>query len=637
MSVFVRSLALSSALVGMAALGASPVSAAPLQPRAFQAQDLGATTATENVTATLVLKVRSLDALESLVALSQAPGLPFFHKFLSTAEFADLFAPSHRDIRKITEYLQSFGITVTEVYSNRLLIRATGTADAFNQAFDVEMHTFSDFSQKFHRPHKKPRIPLLLRDLLVSIEGLDSQSGQFHPMNHSATEISPELERPLVVPPAGAIATGHPGSFTVGDTANMYNINPLYDHGIDGTGRTLGIATLANFHPEDAFAYWNMIGLNVDPNRLTQVHVDGGGLLSGPAGSGETSLDVEQSGGLAPGAKIIVYDAPNTDAGFVDLFYKAVSENKVDSLSVSWGSAEEFYFAAVAGSDRTGQLQAFHQVFLEAAIQGISFFASAGDSGAFDINTAFNVPVNNALTVDVPASDPAMTAAGGTTTPATFTFKKVPAGTPPLVVPTEQVWGWDYIENYLVANESPTFLHELFPSGGGGGVSVFWNRPFYQDFTAGMRKTEAGQSIIFDAGDGSGPQDLMDLPAGFAGRNVPDVSLDADPETGYLLMSTEDGGLLSGFGGTSFVAPQLNGIMTLVVQATGGRVGLVNPALYRFKAEYGYGKESPFRDITAGDNWFYAGVPGYDNGAGLGVLNVENLARAFKRDARFHF
>ena len=80
--------------------------------------------------------------------------------------------------------------------------------------------------------------------------------------------------------------------------------------------------------------------------------------------------------------------------------------------------------------------------------------------------------------------------------------------------------------------------------------------------------------------------DLLDLPAHFAGRNLPDVSLNADPETGYLLFSTEDGGLIAGHGGTSFVAPQLNGISALISQATGGgRLGLWNPMLYRFKRD----------------------------------------------------
>jgi kumamolisin len=634
MSLFLRSLTLSSALVGLASLGASPVAATPLKPRAQQAQDLGATPAAQVVTATLVLKVRSVDALEAFVGLTQEPGLPTFHHFLSTRQFADLFAPSQHDISTITSYLNSFGISVTEVYSNRLLIRATGSADAFNQAFAVDLHSFSNHGEHFHRAHHAPRIPLLLRDLLVAIEGFSNESAQFHPMNRSAAALRPALAPAPVLPQGGAIATGVPGNFTVGDVANMYNINPLYDAAIDGTGQTVGIATLANFDPADAYTYWNLIGLDVDPNRITQIHVDGGGELSGPAGSGETCLDVEQSGGLAPGAKVIVYDAPNTDSGFVDLFYRAVSDNRVDSLSVSWGSAEVFSFEAVGGVDATGQLKAFHQVFLEAAAQGISMFASSGDNGAFDINDGFNSPVANVLTVDAPAADPAITAAGGTTTPLTFNLGP---GTPDLVVSTEQVWGWDYIESYFIAVRGPQFLHAFFPVGGGGGVSTFWGVPEYQKHTHGIRKTEPNQSIIFDDGSGTGPQDLLDLPAHFAGRNLPDVSLDGDPVSGFLLFSTEDGGLLAGFGGTSFVAPQLNGISALVSQSAGGRLGLWNPMLYRFKNSFGGGASSPLVDITAGDNWFYAGVRGYDAGAGLGVLNVASFAAAVRHERHEHY
>jgi kumamolisin len=386
---------------------------------------------------------------------------------------------------------------------------------------------------------------------------------------------------------------------------------------------------LANFLPSDAYNYWNLVGLQVNPNRITQVHVDGGGELSAAAGSGETSLDVEQSGGLAPGANIIVYDAPNTNAAFIDLFYKAASDNLVDSLSTSWGQSEVYYYAALNnGVDLTGQLLAFHQAFLELAAQGISTFASAGDSGAYDANSGFNqsfinIPINNVLSVDSPGSDPAITAAGGTTLPVTLTLKNPPPNTPPLVVSTQQVWGWDYLQNYLVKYLGPQYQNALFPVGGGGGVSIFWRLPDYQEKTPGIRRSEPGQSVV------SQNQDLLNLPSHFRGRNLPDVALNADPESGYILVSTEDGGVLAGFGGTSFVAPQLNGISALISQAVGGRrIGLWNPMLYRFQLFYGYGEASPFVDITQGDNWFYYGVPGYEPGAGLGVLDVTKLTLA---------
>jgi subtilase family serine protease len=629
------SVAISSSCVALATLCAPLVAtAAPLSPRGHAAaQDLGPTAAAETVTVSLVLKVRDPQGLEAFVANSQEPGQREFHRFLSVREFTQRFAPSQADITNITRFLRGFGITVDEVYADRLLIKATGTADAFNRAFDVDMHNFASQGKRFHRPRHAPRVPVLLRELLVAVGGLSNEA-QFRPMHRSAKALAPELAtRGPVLPKAGAIATGVPGSFTVGDVANLYNINPLYDAAIDGTGTTLGIATLADFDPADAFTYWSLIGLDVDPGRITQVRVDGGGELSAEAGSGETALDVEQSGGLAPGAKVIVYDAPNTDAGFIDLFYKAASDNLVDSLSVSWGLAEAFHFEAVAGVDLTPQLVAFHQAFLEAAAQGISVFAASGDSGAFDINDAFDDPVNNVLTVDSPASDPAITAAGGTTTPVVFNLGP---GTPDLVVAKEQAWGWDYIENYFISVLGDDFLHAFFPAGGGGGVSTFWAMPGYQQQTRGIRRTEPGQSIIFDDGSGAGPVDLLDLVANFRGRNVPDISLDGDPVTGFLLFSTTDGGLLDGLGGTSFVAPQLNGVSALLSQAVGGRIGLWNPMLYRFQRTFGGSAASPIVDITAGDNWFYAGVRGYDPGAGLGVLNVANLAAAVQRDARGH-
>jgi subtilase family serine protease len=617
-----RALGLSS-LAAMA-LGASAASAAPSLPRAT---DLGPTAATDAITVSLVLKVKNPHLLEAFVAATQNPALPSYHKFLSVSEFADLFSPTQREIASITRFLAGFGIVVNEVYADRLIIKATGTADAFDQAFSADIHDVRENGRRFHRHHHTPVIPILLRDLLVSVEGL-SNAPRFHHMHSSVTANSPFAAKPLVLPKSGSTATGEPGNFTVGDVANLYNVNPLYAAHIDGTGRTVGIVTLAGFDPADAFTYWSTIGLSVNPRRLTQVHVDGGGEISADAGTGETCLDVEQSGGMAPGAKMVVYDAPNSDAGFIDLFYKAASDNLVDTLSVSWGLAEPFFYEQVAGVDLTPQFVAFHQAFLELAAQGTSAFASSGDSGAFDVNDAFNDPVANAVTVDHPANDPFIT-----TVPLTL---NAGPGTPDLTVTQEQVWGWDYIENYLVAVLGPQFIHALFPTGGGGGVSTFWALPSYQVGTRGIRKTEPGQSIIFDDGSGAGPVDLLDLPANFAGRNLPDVSLNADPFSGYSLFSTPDGGFINGFGGTSFVAPQLNGITALVSQAAGGhRLGLINPMLYRFKKTT-TGKNAALVDVTAGDNWFYAGAAGYTPGAGLGVLNVANFAAAVVRERHGH-
>src|SRR3954468_6551515 len=235
--------------VAALALGAAPsASAAPLSPAAT---DLGPTAATDTITVSLVLKVKHPEALEAFVALSQEPFSPTYHRFLSTREFADRFAPSQADIATITRFLRGFGITVGDVYADRLLIKATGTADAFNKAFSADMHDVRENGRRFHRHHHDPVIPLLLRDLLVAVEGLSNEP-KFAHRHHSVTANTPLVAPAPVLPRSGATATGVPGSFTVGDTASLYNINPLYAAHIDGTGRTVGIVTLAGFDPADA-------------------------------------------------------------------------------------------------------------------------------------------------------------------------------------------------------------------------------------------------------------------------------------------------------------------------------------------------------------------------------------------------
>ena len=126
----------------------------------------------------------------------------------------------------------------------------------------------------------------------------------------------------------------------------------------------------------------------------------------------------------------------------------------------------------------------------------------------------------------------------------------------------------------------------------------------------------------------------MRLPGHYAGRNVPDLSVNADPETGYIVPYTSDvdGPIVEQLGGTSFSSPQLNGVVLLYNQALGTRLGLINVPLYdlvRRHAAYG-GSHPPLRDIKDGDNWFYNGHTGYDQGTGVGVPDVANLLRALQ-------
>lgn len=633
--------------IGTAALPAAAL-AHPGHEPAEHAQDSGSTAPATLITTSIILNVTHPNRLQRYALSTVTPGDPNYHQFLSVEQFRDAFAPSDHTIDQLVQYLRSYGIQVNKVYADNLDITVTGTAAQLSAALSTTLHDYTRNGQQFHRPQSKVTLPGTLEQLVLSVPGLSNEPASFHPMiarlGHGAyAKIAP----PQVQWPHNTTATGVPGDYTVGDVANFYSVNPLYQQGITGSGETVGIMTLANFKRSDAYAYWRDIGLRAKQHRITKVMVDGGTPVAAGVGDDETSLDVEQSGGLAPGAHIRVYIAPNTNQGFLDLFYSAASDNIADTVSISWGEPEEFYFAALnSGVDYTGQLQAMNQALLEGAVQGQSFFAASGDSGAYDINNAQIAPVpsySQQLSVDAPANDPFITAAGGTVINAVI--PGIPSmGCPAIPIQTPEVWGWDYLLKYWgTCLQLPTSsdadgaldFDDVFPVGGGGGVSSYWPMPGYQSNTAGIQSTQPGQSLFYYPNPPStaGAQDLIDLPADFAGRNLPDLALNADPDTGYVLVDCTDFPepanpfcAASGYGGTSFVAPQLNGITALIDQAAGGRVGFLNPTIYALQNELGYGRGSPFLDITAGDNWFYQGVPGYDDGSGIGSINAARLA-----------
>ena len=601
-------------------------------------QDTGPAAQSNLITTSIILKVTHPQELANFIQATVTPGDEHYHQFLSVEEFSERFAPSERNIRQLVRYLQSFGIRVTKIYRDHLDITASGTVAEFNAAFSTSIHEYAKDGEHFRRPDREPTVPAALAHLVLAVTGLSNEA-RFHPMNmRLGRGAYAQITPPAVAWPRNSTATGVPQEYTVGDVANMYNVNPLYQAGLEGRGETVGIMTLADFNEADVYAYWRDIGLKVKPNRIKKVRVDGGTPVAAGVGDDETSLDVEQSGGLAPQADIRVYIAPNTNDGFLDLFYTAMSQNRADTLSISWGQAEELYFAALNnGVDITDQLRAINQALMEGAAQGQSIFAAAGDAGAYDVNRVAPFPqFSMQLTVDAPASAPYITAAGGTT--AAATIPGIPQlGCPNIVISPEQVWGWDYLNNdWASCLGLPP--DALFPVGGGGGVSSFWPVPYYQQSVAGMQQTQPGQSLIYypNYPSTSGAQDLIDLPANFAGRNLPDLSLNADPETGFIVVDCTDFPApanpfcaATGFGGTSFVAPQLNGITALIDQASGGRVGFLNPVLYTVQQAFGYGRHAPFRDIIAGDNWFYPGVPGYDDGSGIGTINATNLALTY--------
>ena len=599
----------------------------------------GPTPASTPETVSFILKARNLGLLEATVEA----GMPLGYQ--SVPQFARSYGQPGSSISALQSYLSSFGIASTSD-ADGLDVTATGTAGQFDSALSVQQDQYkvpavSARTGRAGRPAMiihgttdSTLLPANLAGFVLSILGLTSYptfaSGAVHTPKLSASA------RPSAV---------QTGSLTPEDFASQYNLNPLYKKGATGAGATIGIVTLASVDPATAEFFWsNVLGISTKASRITLDNVDGGsGPVKDSLGSGETTLDVEQSGALAPDANIIVYQAPNTDFGFVDGFFAAASQNIADSVSASWGESETQIQASVAsGMESSTYAISFDEAFLEMADQGQSGFVSAGDFGAY---TAAEDLGSTNLSAGNPDSSPWITTAGGTTLPGTIPLTATDSAT----IPAQRTWGWDWLWPHFADFGAPSEAAFAFaePLGGGGGFSTLEGTPFYQQLVPSAHRFSAAEYLTPIDPETFAPGltepsewSLNPAPSVITGTGTglatPDVSADSDPFTGYeeyFTFGDQAATVEDGWGGNSFVAPQLNGSTALIDSLLGHRIGFWNPSIYAFAVQH----NSPFTPLdsaSAGNtNLFYTGTPGhiYNVGSGLGTPDLAALARDFGR------
>jgi kumamolisin len=340
---------------------------------------------------------------------------------------------------------------------------------------------------------------------------------------------------------------------------NPNEVAQLYDYPSgDGTGQCIGLIELGGgFKLDDLNTYFG--GLKIKTPHVISVSVDGGkNSPSTPdSADGEVMLDIEVAGAIAPAAKIVVYFAPNTDQGFLDAVTTAVHDSENKPSVISISWGS-------AESNWTSQaLINFDEAFQSAAAMGVTVCVASGDNGSSDgVSDGKNH-------VDFPASSSFALGCGGTT------LQSSGGG-----ITGETVW-----------NDQP--------SGGatGGGVSNVFPLPAWQGgFDVPAPTIKAG------------------------GRGVPDVSGDADPNSGYnIRVDGED----AVFGGTSAVAPLWAALIARINQQTGKSIGFLNPLIYTQPVEAG-----GFHDVTQGDNGSFKAAKGWDACTGLGTPNGAKLLAA---------
>jgi subtilase family serine protease len=582
---------------------------------------------------------------------------------VSVGQFAQQYGQSQSNINALTSYLGKFGIKST-VYQDNVDVSTTGTAGEYNAALSVQQNWYNVPSfpgrgglqgvpaQRAYGPTTSPELPGQLASFVLAVLGLTN----YQPFTSNAVHLDTNIVKPSDNSSNYCeTLTGLPNACnTVKNFESNYGLSPLESNNA-GAGQTLGIVTLAALDPGAPQYYWqNVVGLPATNRSVTVENIDGGpGAPSDANGSGETDLDVEQSGGIAPGANVIVYQAPNTDPGFVDAFFTAASQNIAGSVSSSWGESETYLAAEVAaGAETSAYVAAFDEAFLELAAQGQATFVSAGDEAAYDASG--DIGTTN-LSVDTPGDSPYLTSAGGTTLPWSATLSGTVNGqtvTANVNVPQQRAWGWDYLWQpvaTITGEPEATVATDddiVGVVGGGGGFSQDEQTPSYQQQIPGFGLYNGVQYLT---PTGYNNANGIVLPStwnfnstppvvhGFGwGRAEPDLSTDADPYSGYLLYApsnSQEGqpALQGGWGGTSFVAPELNGSTAVIDASLGHRVGFWNPQIYNFATSW----NSPFNPLqqvgTSNDNIFYTGNPGsvYNESTGLGIPNLAALARDF--------
>ncbi|NHM30969.1 S53 family peptidase [Neobacillus terrae] len=256
------------------------------------------------VTVDIVMKIQNKDALARYINETTDKNSNHFRKYLRVSEFKAKFAPSPSQIPAVSKYLNSFGIK-RSTYQDNQIITATGTVDQFNKAFSVDIQKASYNGKSFHATKKNPTAPKSVAENILCILGLSDYS------NFKANSV----KRSDTIAPEDNNSPVGPLRLNPQDLIKQYNVAPLYNKGADGSGQTIGIVSLSDFNSLDAYSFWDLMGINVKPDRLEKINIDGSTDWNGYE---ETTLDVQQYGALAPQSDIKAYLAPNTDTGFVN-------------------------------------------------------------------------------------------------------------------------------------------------------------------------------------------------------------------------------------------------------------------------------------------------------------------------------
>ncbi|MGA3194757.1 MAG: S53 family peptidase [Terriglobales bacterium] len=514
-----------------------PTATQAIGPALANAIDQGPLPASTPIHVNVALQIPNRAALASYVQSVTNPASLQYGQQLQPSDFVAQYAPSSAQVQAVASYLKAQGFQNIEVEPNNLMIAADGTALAVRQAFNTQLEAYQVGTSPVYANLTAAQVPASLAGIVAAVLGLNN---------------------------AGVMSTTLPSVPNFPGSYRPANFWTAYDAGKTPTGSKTAIAIFAEGNVSGVISDLRLAeqhnGLKQVPVKVEQVGI------ASPDTSGvdEFDLDTQYSSGMAAAVSTLyIYDTTSlTDSDTALMFNRFAAQNLARAGSASFGICEVFPYL-------DGSMLADDNAFLEAAAQGQTVFASAGDTGSScGIAVGANgVPGAGAPMVEYPASSTYVMGVGGTT---------------------------------LITNSDGTYDQEIAWYAGGGGLSQFDGSGFWQS-TVNTFST--------------------------VGKGVPDIAMDADPNSGVYLWL--DGTEQCCYGGTSLASPLALGVWARLQSAHNNKIGFAGPALYN-GATPAPSAASPtgFHDIILGGNGLYTALPGYDLTTGLGTFDISLLNAA---------
>jgi hypothetical protein len=548
--------------------------------------------------------------LENLLERQQQAGAAEYHKWLTPKAFGARFGASPEDIAKINTWLESHGMQVRSVLNNGSMIDFAATSGQIREAFRTQLHYVEMRGGKYPALRQDPSIPAALAPVVAGIKGLNKIPALMDhttPGRASFNKGTKSWHRESAGSEAGPKPAYDDGTdtylVTPQDFYTIYNVNPVFNSGTLGSTSTVAVVEESDIEygtvnssthaatGGDVTTFRSLFGV---PGTLNMHVYHGYGSVTcndpgiDPNANGEdveASLDAEWANATAPSANLVFMSCDDTtDNGIFTSMAALIDNSLSDVMSLSYGESELYF---TSSSDYNMQ----DTLYAQAAAQGQTFFVSSGDSGSDVKDQNTEGAAVSGINVSAFAS-PLTTVAGGTDFQDYYdSFKGGPAETTywssannshygsALSYVPEMPWNSSCASSMVAAFEGYSGAGLCATGdftngdvvGGSGGISTHYSVPSWQTGTSGYSNSKHSQPDI----------------AGFAssggwGHGL--IFCDSNPRQGYTCASSATFGVA---GGTSFVAPYMAGVTGLLVNYTGARQGLLNPALYALaKAQY---------------------------------------------------